>query len=301
MPKNLKQLFNMVIPFVPFPLKTAIREAKVFERLGIVISKSKPSLKLDLFQAEIDMLPKVYASIVALTTIFYFSVMTPIIFLVGLLIKGQPDFFLPLTVGGIFSLFVFSYLMRYPKFVALRRIKKLDKDLLDSLQHILIEIKSGVPLFNSLIGVTEGYGEVSDEFKIIVKEINAGISEIKALERASLRNPSLHFRRPLWQITNAMKAGSNVASALEAIVETLTQEEIIGIRKYGQELSPFTLMYMLIAVIMPTLGITFLIILSSFAGIVFPDSMFPLILLVLAIFQYFYMGVIKTKRPALVS
>jgi flagellar protein FlaJ len=291
----------MVIPFVPFPLKTAIREAKVFERLGIVISKSKPSLKLDLFQAEIDMLPKVYASIVALTTIFYFSVMTPIIFLVGLLIKGQPDFFLPLTVGGIFSLFVFSYLMRYPKFVALRRIKKLDKDLLDSLQHILIEIKSGVPLFNSLIGVTEGYGEVSDEFKIIVKEINAGISEIKALERASLRNPSLHFRRPLWQITNAMKAGSNVASALEAIVETLTQEEIIGIRKYGQELSPFTLMYMLIAVIMPTLGITFLIILSSFAGIVFPDSMFPLILLVLAIFQYFYMGVIKTKRPALVS
>lgn len=191
--------------------------------------------------------------------------------------------------------------MRYPKFVALRRIKKLDKDLLDSLQHILIEIKSGVPLFNSFIGITEGYGEVSDEFKIVVKEINAGIPEIKALERASLRNPSLHFRRSLWQITNAMKAGSDVASALESIVDTLTQEQIIGIRRYGQELSPFTLMYMLIAVIMPTLGITFLIILSSFAGITFPDTMFPLILLVLGIFQYFYMGIIKTKRPPLVS
>jgi pilus assembly protein TadC len=291
----------MAIPFVPFPLKTAIREAKVFERLGMVISKSTPSLKLDLFQAEIDMLPKVYASIVALTTIFYFSVMTPVIFLVGLLAKGEPDFFLPLAIGSIFSIFVFSYLMRYPKFVALRRIKKLDKDLLDSLQHVLIEIKSGVPLFNSLIGITEGYGEVSDEFKIVVKEINAGIPEIKALERASLRNPSLHFRRSLWQIINAMKAGSNVASALESIVDTLTQEQIIGIRKYGQELGPFTLMYMLIAVIMPTLGITFLIILSSFAGITFPDTMFPLILLVLGIFQYFYMGIIKTKRPPLVS
>ena len=301
MPKNLKQLFNIVIPFVPFPLKTAIREAKVFERLGVVISKSKPSLKLDLFQAEINMLPKVYASIVALTTIFYFSVMTPVIFLVGLLARGKLDFFLPLSIGGIFSIFVFSYLMRYPKFVALRRTKKLDKDLLDSLQHILIEIKSGVALFNSLVGVTEGYGEVSDEFKIVVKEINAGISEIKALERASLRNPSLHFRRSLWQMTNAMKAGSDVASALESIVDALTQEQVIAIRRYGQELSPFTLMYMLIAVIMPTLGITFLIILSSFAGIAFPDTMFPLILLVLAIFQYFYMGIIKTKRPPLVS
>lgn len=290
-----------MIPFVPFPIKKAIKEAKVFERFGDVIAKSKPSLKLELFQAEIQMLPKVYASIVALTTIFYFFVLTPVIFLIGLLAKGQPDFMLPLAVGGVFSLFVFYYLMGYPKFVALRRIKKLEKDLLNSLQHILIEIKSGVPLFNALIGVTSGYGEVSDEFRIVVKEINAGIPEIKALERASLRNPSLHFRRAVWQITNAMKAGSDVASSLEAIVNSLTQEQIIAIRRYGQELSPFTLMYMLIAVIMPTLGITFMIILSSFAGIKIPDITFPAILLVLTVFQYFYMGVIKTKRPSLVS
>jgi pilus assembly protein TadC len=291
----------MIIPFVPFPLRKAIKEAKIFEKAGAVIAKSRPSLKLDLFQAEIQMHPKVYASIVALTTVFYFFVMTPIIFLIGYISLRKPDFFLPLTVGGVFSLFIFSYLMRYPKFVAFRRIKKLEKDLLDTLEHILIEIKSGVPLFNAMIGVTDGYGEVSDEFKIVVKEVNAGIPEIKALERASLRNPSLHFRRSLWQITNAMKAGSDVASALEAIVRNLTQEQIIAIRRYGQELSPFTLMYMLIAVIMPTLGITFLIILSSFAGLKIPDFLFPLILLVLIVFQYFYMGIIKTKRPALVS
>jgi archaeal flagellar protein FlaJ len=291
----------MMIPFVPFPLKTAIREAKVFERIGIIIAKSSPSLKLDMFQAEMDMQPKVYTSIVALTTIFYFFIMTPVIFLIGFLAKGQPDFFLPLTVSGIFSGFVFFYLMRYPKFIALSRIKKIDKDMLNSLQHILIEIKSGVPLFNALIGVTEGYGEVSDEFRIVVKEINAGVSEIKALEKASLRNPSLHFRRPIWQIINAMKAGSNVASALESIVTTLTQDQLIAIRRYGQELSPFTLMYMLFSVIMPTLGITFLIILSSFAGLKVPNELFPVIIIVLGIFQYFYMGIIKTKRPALVS
>jgi len=299
--KNLKQLFSMMIPFVPFPYRKALKEAKVFERMGAVIAKSRPSLKLDLFQAEVQLSPKDYVSIVVLTTVFYFFTMTPMIFMVGLLARGKPDFFLPLGVGGVFSLFIFSYLMRYPKFVATKRIKKLEKDLLNSLQHILIEIKSGVPLFNSLIGVTEGYGEVSDEFKIVVREINAGVAEIKALERASLRNPSLYFRRSIWQITNAMKAGSDVASALESIVTTLTQEQIIAIRRYSQELSPFTLMYMLIAVIMPTLGITFLIILSSFAGLNIPDFLFPLILLVLAVFQYFYMGIIKTKRPVLVT
>src|SRR5512136_2049786 len=106
----------MMIPFVPFPLKTAIREAKVFERFGIVIAKANPSLKLDLFQSEIDILPKVYASIVALTTIFYFSIMTPVIFMIGFLARGTPDFFLPLAVGGLFSGFIFFYLLRFPKF-----------------------------------------------------------------------------------------------------------------------------------------------------------------------------------------
>ena len=290
----------MAIPFVPFPLRQAIKEAKIFERVGNVIWKSHPSLKLDLYQAEIRLHPKVYSSIIALTVTFYFCVMTPIIFLVGVLV-GKPDIVLPLAIGSIFSIFVFFYLLRYPKLVAIRRMKKLETDLLNALEHILIEIKSGVPLFNSILSVSEGYGEISDEFKTVVMEINAGLSVIKAFEKASLRNPSLHFRRAIWQLTNSMKAGGDVASTLEAIVDGLTQDQLIRIRKYGQELGPYTLMYMLIAVIMPTLGITFLIILSSFSGIQVPQMIFPLIILVLSVFQYFYMGIIKTKRPMMVK
>ena len=176
----------------------------------------------------------------------------------------------------------------------------LEADLLNSLQHMLVEIKSGVPLFNSMVSISDDYGEVSEEFRKVVKEINAGKSEIKALEEASRRNPSLYFRRTLWQLTNSIKAGSDIGDTLEAIVHNLTQEQIIEIRKYGQELSPYTLIYMLIAVIMPTLGITFLIILSSFAGIEIPKLTFPVIIIGLAIFQYFFMGIIKTKRPIMV-
>jgi pilus assembly protein TadC len=290
----------MAIPFVPFPIKKVIKEAKIFEKAGNVIWRSFPSLKLNLYQAEIPLHPKVYASIIALTTVFYFCVLTPVIFLVSVLAR-KIDIVLPLSVGSIFSIFVFFYLLQYPKLVAIKRVKKLEKDLLNALEHILIEIKSGVPLFNAMIGVSEGYGEISEEFKMAVREMNAGVAEIKALERTSLRNPSLHFRRAIWQITNAMKAGSDISSALEAIVDGLIKEQIIAIKRYGQELSPYTLMYMLVAVIMPTLGITFLIILSSFSGLKIPDILFPLIILLLAIFQFFYMGVIKTKRPPMVS
>jgi flagellar protein FlaJ len=290
----------MIIPFVPFPLRQAMKESKVFERAGNIIWKANPSLKLDLYQSEINIHPKVYSSIIALTTFFYFCVITPVIFLVSL-IAGRPEIVLPLAIGSIFSTFVFFYLLRFPKLVAVRRMKKLETDLLNSLEHIMIEIKSGVPLFNALISVTEGYGEISEEFKTIVMEINAGLSMIKAFEKASLRNPSLYFRRAVWQLTNSMKTGSDVAVALESIVKTLTEDQMIGIKRYGQELGPYTLMYMLVAVIMPTLGITFLIILTSFSGLEIPLMIFPLIILVLAIFQYFYMGMIKTKRPMMVK
>lgn len=289
----------IIIPFVPLPMDIALKEAKVFERVGNAISKATPSLKLDLYQAKLKFQPKEYASIVVMTTTFYFFILAPLIFLIGFF-TGRIDFFLPLTVSLSFSVFIFLYLMRYPKFMAIRRMRKLEGDLLNALEHILIEIKSGVPLFNSLIGVSEEYGEISEEFRTIVTEINGGLSEIEAFQRASLRNPSIHFRRAIWQLTNALKAGSDISSALDSIVKTMVSEQIVEIRRYGQELNPFTLMYMMFSVIMPTLGITFLIILSSFSGFTIPEYLFTLIIIFLAMFQYFYMGIIKTKRSTMV-
>ena len=175
----------------------------------------------------------------------------------------------------------------------------LERDLLGALNHMYIELKSGVTLFNSMVGLTDGYGEVSEEFKKIVKDINAGISEMTALDNASRRNPSLSFRRALWQIINSLRSGSNIAKSLETIVDVMVKDQIIAIRRYGQELNPYTMMYMLAAVIMPSMGITFLIILSSFAGIVIPNLIFPLILLFLIFFQIFYLGIIKVKRPVM--
>jgi archaeal flagellar protein FlaJ len=290
----------MTIPFVPFPAKKASKEATAhFSKFGDAIYRAFPSIKLSLYQAKIDIAPKDYASLIFMTSAFYFALLTPLIFFIGLMAR-KFDLILPLIVGTAFSSFIFFYLIQYPKVVASKRMKILESDLLNSLQHMLIEIKSGVPLFNSIVSISTGYGEISEEFKKIVKDINAGKSEIKALEEASRKNPSLYFRRTLWQLTNSIKAGSDIGDALESIVHNLTQEQIIAIRKYGQELSPYTLIYMIFSIIMPTLGITFLIILSSFAGLDIPKIIFPGIIIGLIVFQFFFMGMIKTKRPMMV-
>ncbi|MDI6798525.1 MAG: type II secretion system F family protein [Candidatus Aenigmarchaeota archaeon] len=184
----------------------------------------------------------------------------------------------------------------------MRKVRSLEKDLLYALRHLLIQVRSGVTLFNSIVSVSKaGYGLVSEEFDSTVKEINAGVPEIEALDNMAFRNPSLHFRRVIWQLVNALRAGSDIGNTLREIVSSMANEQRIEIRRYGAQLNPMALIYMMSAVIVPSLGITFLIILSSFVGFfILPlDITLYLILAFLVFFQFMFMGLIKIRRPAL--
>jgi len=100
-----------MIPFVPMSLEKAIKVSRIFKGFGNAISKAKPSLKLSLYQAELDVSAREYASMAIFTSFFYFIILYPIIFFVGYMV-GVIDFFLPSVVGLTFSIFVFSYLLR---------------------------------------------------------------------------------------------------------------------------------------------------------------------------------------------
>ena len=144
------------------------------------------------------------------------------------------------------------------------------------------------------------YGAVSIEFKKIVKKINSGISQIEALEEVTKNNPSPFFRRSIWQLINGMREGSDIAKVIENITKTLSEEQLIQIQNYGGQLSPLAMFYMLIAVIIPSLSVTFITVISSFISA--PElvtkilfwSLYGLVLF----FQIIFLGLIKSKRPA---
>ncbi len=131
-----------------------------------------------------------------------------------------------------------------------------------------------------------------------MNEINTGKSEISALERLARENPSLYFRRVMWQLVNSLKSGADIGDTIKNLVDTLSEDQRISIKKYGSALNPMALMYMLFAVIFPTLGITFLLVISSFIGIGFDVQWILLgILGFLLIFQFMIIGLIKSRRP----
>jgi len=264
--------------------------------------KMFPNLEKDVKRAEIGLDGREYLSIVLFTAFFMFFFSFTMIFFVSLMATSvQTGLGLGLLVGMVLFAVTVLYLKNYPKLIVKKRIISIERSLLYALRHMYIQIKAGVSIYDSIVSVSLGnYGRISEEFKEIVKETNSGIPTDVALENSAAKNPSIFYSRTIWQISNGIKAGSDIAGILKNVIENISAQQRIMMRRYGAQLNPLTLVYMMVGIIMPSLGVTFLIILSSFSGIAISETMFWGILGMLTVFQFMFLGIIKSKRPTLV-
>ena len=284
------------IPFSLLPPPVVFTLAKNTKNAGKFAAALVPSLSDDLLHARLNVTVRDYAAAALIVAPINAVVIGALLFFLGFATKM--NLMVPAVLAAFFvGAASFITVMFYPKLTAMRRVRLLERDLIPATRQLIIELKSGVPLFNSLASVSGGYGDVSKEFKIIVTRINNGVPELDALAESSNENPSFQFRKVLWQISNALKVGSDVGTALEATVEELTRERVNEIRRYGQELSPWTMLYMMAAVVVPSLGVTMMIVISSFMSIPIPKFLLPLVICGLIGFQLFFANFVSSRRP----
>jgi flagellar protein FlaJ len=209
-------------------------------------------------------------------------------------------FIISLSISALIFFVIIQYLKKYPKLILRKRVANIERNLLYAIRHVYVQVKAGVSLFETFMSISTGsYGAISDEFRTVVNEVNAGKPIEKALEELTLKNPSVFFRRVIWQLSNGIKAGSDISVVMKSVIDNISAEQRIAIRKYGSKLNPLTLVYMMVAVIMPAMGITFMIVLSTFSGLSISETMFWMILAFLILFQFMFLGIIKSKRPNL--
>ncbi|MCD6575958.1 MAG: type II secretion system F family protein [Nanoarchaeota archaeon] len=282
--------------------ETMLRMSRIFLPFGAFLSRFFPSVETNLTQLEIKLSPEEYLAMATFSVVFTFLLIFTPLMVIGTISRGVVEALkISLLSGGTIAFFVSIYSFFYLKLLLIKKIKLLEKDLLFALRYIYVKIKSGIPLYDAMVGVAYGdFGEVSKEFKKTIKEISAGIDEVTALENMALRNPSLYFRRIIWQITNNLRAGAEIADILEGITSTLTKEHKILIRKYGAELNPIILMYMMFTIVFPSLGITVIVVMSAFSELEAPLYIFYLIPFFVFILQIFFISIIRNKRPLLV-
>ena len=291
---KLPKLFRLVPPKLLSESTTQhLRVAKMFNFMLL-------KLKTELIQANIDIKPERYINMALFTSIYFFIIMGLASLAVLILVNLMTYIPIALGIAFLFSCFMFFYITSYPRLCSIRRIKELEGSLLTALRHILIKIRSGVPLFQALVSLSEGYGELSKEIKYLVEKVNAGVSLDSALEETAAKNPSVYFRRALLQISTTIKSGADLNNTMTSLIQFVSQAITINAKKYGRELNFWSVFYLVISIIFPAIGLSFLVMLSAYIGINLSIYVFIVIGIAFTLLQFLFVGIMNSRRPSLV-
>ncbi|MEK6933118.1 MAG: type II secretion system F family protein [Nanoarchaeota archaeon] len=288
------------VPFSILPDKVLERFSVFFMGIAEKIGNNFKTIEKSIKEAELkidleDYIAKCLANLVAA----FLALSIPL----TLLFLNSQNKLLGLYIALVVCFFILVNQVNFPRLKANKRIKSIDRNLLPTLRTILIQINSGVPLFDVFVNIAKNdYGEISKVFDKMVKKINSGKPQVEALEEIAENNSSIYFRKSIWQLINGMKAGSNLSNVIKNIIDSLSKEQIIQIENYGSQLNPLAMFYMLVVIIVPSLGVTFITVMSSFLG-TGVDTKYVLIglFIFVFIFQIIFLGMIKTKRPSLLE
>lgn len=260
--------------------------------------KSYPELKLKLLQARVDKKPKEFIKQNLVMSIFV-SLALLIVILLFLKASNAPLPIVSLIVIALVSfIFVFKIFMNYPDAIIKKQEHEIAKEIVFAGRYLIIEAKSGVPLYNSMVSLAENFNVLGRYFKEIIDKVNMGTTMEDAISEAVETTPSNNFRKILWQILNSLKTGADISTSLDGVVQQITKEQMIDIKEYGKKLNPLAMFYMMIAVIIPTLGIVFAIVITSFMGVPITLTGLLIVAFFIALMQLMFLMMVKSSRPA---
>ena len=287
------------------------KNAWLFHSTAGVLSKFFPYLEQELEASEMDFKAKEYLSV---TLSAFFTVLLLVaLALVALAVQADVlDRANSAAFIALFSVFfasiVFFYALMIPRWLASKKTAELEANLLYAARQLMIQTTAGVPLFDSIVNVSEefederlNYGQISREFQKIVKEVRGGKDLSQALEESAARNPSQYYRKLAWQLSNANKVGANIGLTLKNIIEFLAAEQQITAKNYGSQLNPAALFYMIACIIAPTMSLVFLAISSTLVNLAVNEVTLIVILGAMVLLQVTFIGFIKSRRPTVVA
>jgi flagellar protein FlaJ len=202
-----------------------------------------------------------------------------------------------LFVAFLIMGFTFIFIIYSPLAKIRRREREINEEVLFAGRYLVVKLESGTPLFNALIDATSGYGISSKYFREIVDDINTGTPIEDALENAREYNCSEKFKLILSELITTLKTGADVTSSLRDVIQQITNEQIIEIKEYSKKLNGYVMMYLIIAVIVPSLGMTMFTVMSGFLSLQITPGAITALLLLQFFIQFMFISLFKQIRP----
>ena len=289
-------------PYVSSPIRKRPGAPRAFRHIFSSVAKRFPNLKKELEVAEIDSTPVDYVrnGLISSVVISVLLEATILWIFISQSVEIMATLGIFLVTLPLIFLLSFNAALYQPRVKIIRRGREIDKEIVFAGRHLLIELRSGVTLFDAMLGVSKEYGVVSKEFNKIVEKVTLGVPMSIALHEVADTSPSVYFKRVLLQIANSITSGSDVGDSLEAVLDQVAKEQIIQLKAYGQKLNPLVMFYMLFGVIIPSLGVAFMIIVFSVIGAGFESMGLTLMaatLIGVLTMQYLFLSVAENSRP----
>jgi flagellar protein FlaJ len=261
------------------------------------ISDSIPGLGIKLKMAGMNQKPEDF---IKKTFISAFYMTTGFLFFVGtILAKLNVMFGVLYFIFPILFVIMFFYFLKLPDVRIGKKEREIAREILFVTRHLIVELESGVTLYAAMVNITNNYPILGRYFKEITNKVDMGTPLEDALNEAIEMTPSANFRKILWQVINSMKTGADVTKSMNAVVDQIAREQIIEVENYAKKLNPLAMFYMILAVIVPTLGTTMLIVFASFLSIELNLTILMIMAAFLAVFQLVFLVMVKSSRPAM--
>ncbi|MFW6013748.1 MAG: type II secretion system F family protein [Nanoarchaeota archaeon] len=291
------------VPFIYFPERRAKLLTPKLGFLSAFLNKLFPSLEKNLITSDMGVKKDEYAILTFLNALGWLIFSSAFLFflIVALDARTVEDAaYFSLGLGFFLFLLIFVITVRYPGVVSGKEAELIEGNLIFALKDLLLKVSAGTQLYDALVAVANSnYGQVSKQFERVAKQVQSGRPLDKALESMALRTSSEYMKRTVWQLVNVLKSGSNLKIALKIVISEQMQNHKEKIRSYAQELNLWSLIYMIFAVAIPTIGLTMMLILTTFAGFEVTEGFFIAFACLCLFIQYAIIGLIQSRRPAI--
>ena len=290
------------LPLSFFPLRASKKISWPFRGISEIIQKGFPNYKFTLAQTDLYLTPDDFFAIALLNSFIWWAILSGLIVSAANLLKIKSPLLIAVELGFILAILVFFRIVFGLQIIVNKRVHSIDSNLVFGLKMMLVEINAGMSLFDSIVMIASyKLGDLSIVFKEIAKRLNSGESEDEVLKDVASKNPSPFLKKILWQIVSGLKVGSPLAKIIQESLDSLEREQKNEIVEYGSSLRVLTLIFMMLGVIIPAMGIAFLVVINSLPGMSITKEIPWMLILGIAAFEVMLIGFVKSRRPNLMG
>jgi len=264
------------------------------------IVKKNPELKLDLKKSGSRLTPFQYVYQTLVMTLFSFLTSAILVFLI---FKSN---FLNLIIAFLVLIFfitpmIYKFWFSYVKVQIRKYGRELDGDLLFITEYFLVSLESGLPLGNSIKRISKLNRPGGKFFDKIYTDFKTGKDLETSISDAIYYSPSESLKKLLKKLKDSLNIGVDLQVVLVNFINESSEEKIIEIKGFSKKLNPIIMMYLLLGIVLPSLGVTFFILGAAIINMTpqFLKYMLIFTFLIMFGFQYLAFSIFKFSKSTI--